>query len=456
MVLSRHLVKRKKVGIWYFVRRVPLQYQSVDKRTIIQQSTGIRISDDPRGIQAGRVADAMDEALESFWQSSATEGSSKALAEYQAACQAAMKLGVSPPLQDKKERLLADLLDRVEMLERGKIGEDTNNVAALLDDAPLPALTFRQCAEQYIESHKAGWSNERHAKQWPATLQQYAYKIIGNMPVAQLSGRSGTQKIKEVLGPIWYTKPETASRVRGRIEKVLDWAKVHGYRDGDNPARWKGHLDSIYPTKEKIAPVRHHAALPYRQIPEFMRKLRAIGGIAARAMEFMILTAARSSEVLKAKRPEIDKEGRMWIVPPERMKMRREHRQPLCARAIAILDKLPRNSEFIFPGEKKGKPLCHKALDRVLKRIGITNAVPHGFRSAFNDWGAELGDYPQELLALALAHTVSDKVEAAYRRGEMLAKRHKLMADWERFCNFLRDASPHTLDPRARTRARKH
>ena len=202
MVLSRHLVKRKKVGIWYFVRRVPLQYQSVDKRTIIQQSTGIRISDDPRGIQAGRVADAMDEALESFWQSSATEGSSKALAEYQAACQAAMKLGVSPPLQDKKERLLADLLDRVEMLERGKIGEDTNNVAALLDDAPLPALTFRQCAEQYIESHKAGWSNEKHAKQWPATLQQYAYKIIGNMPVAQLSGRSGTQKIKEVLGPI--------------------------------------------------------------------------------------------------------------------------------------------------------------------------------------------------------------------------------------------------------------
>jgi integrase len=437
VVLSRRLVKRKKVGIWYFVRRVPQQYQSFDKRTIIQRSTGIRISDDPRGIRAGHVADGMDAALEAYWQSLAVERPSKALAEYQAACKAAVKLGVSPPLQDKRERQIADLLERIEMLQRGKIAEDANNVAALLDDAPLPALTFRQCAEQYIESHRAGWSNEKHAKQWPSTLQQYAYKIIGNMPVAQLTGRSGTQKIKEVLGPIWYTKPETAARVRGRIEKVLDWAKVHGYRDGDNPARWKGHLDSIYPTKEKIAPVKHHAAMPYKQIPEFMRNLRAIDGMAARAMEFMVLTAARSSEVLKAKRAEIDKEGRMWTVPPERMKMRREHRQPLSGRAMAIINKLPKDSEFIFPGEKKGKPLSHKALDRVLKRIGITNdeAVPHGFRSAFNDWGAELGNYPQELLALALAHAVSDRVERAYRRGEMLDKRHKLMADWCGFCN---------------------
>jgi integrase len=430
-------VKRKKVGIWYFVRRVPQQYQSFDKRAIVQRSTGIRISDDPRGIRAGRVADGMDEALESFWQSSATEGPSKALAEYQAACQAAMKLGVSPPLQDKNERRIADLLDRIEMLQRGKIAEDANNVAALLDDAPIPSLTFRQCAEQYIESHKAAWSNEKHAKQWPATLQQYAYKIIGNMPVAQLSGRSGTQKIKEVLDPIWYGKTETAARLRGRIEKVLDWAKVHGYRDGDNPARWKGHLDSVYPTKEKLAPVKHHAAMPYRDIPDFMRRLRQTDRVAARAVEFMILTAARSAEVFRAKRSEIHRDARMWVVPKERMKTRRPHRQPLCDRAMAIIDMMPKDSEFIFPGEKKGKPLSHKAMARVLERMGITNdeAVPHGFRSAFNDWGAELGDYPQELLALALAHTVNDKVEAAYRRGEMLAKRHALMADWERFCN---------------------
>jgi integrase len=177
--------------------------------------------------------------------------------------------------------------------------------------------------------------------------------------------------------------------------------------------------------------------MPYRQIPEFMRKLRAIDGIAALVMEFAILTAARSGEVLKAKWSEIDTEARMWIVPKGRMKMRRPHRQPLCARAISILDKLPKDSEYIFPGEKKDKPLNHKAMRRVLERMGVTNdeAVPHGFRSTFRDWGGELGNYPNELLELAIAHAVGDKVEAAYRRGEMLEKRHRLMADWQAFCD---------------------
>jgi integrase len=250
-------------------------------------------------------------------------------------------------------------------------------------------------------------------------LERYVYPIIGNMPVAQLSGRSGTAKIKEVLDPIWYVKATTASRVRGRIEKVLDWATVQGFRDGDNPARWKGHLAS------------------YQRIPEFMRKLRATDGIAARAMEFMILTAARTSEVLSAKWSEVDRPGKMWIVPKERMKMRRPHRQPLSSSAMAILDKLPKDSELIFPNGNKGAPLTSKATQRLLRRLGITNdeAVPHGFRSSFRDWGAELGDYPNELLELAIAHAVGDKVEAAYRRGEMLAKRHKLMSDWEAYCN---------------------
>jgi integrase len=429
-----HLVKRR--GSWYYVRRVPQQYQHLDKRTHVQQSTGIRVGADPHGIQARRIEEGLNRSLEAYWQSLALEGSSKALAEYRAACEAAIKLGVSPPLQDKTERLIADLLDRIEMLQRGKIADDPNNVAALLDDAPMPALTFRECAEQYVAAHKAGWSNAKHAKQWPSTLEQYAYAIIGNMPVVQLSGRTGTLKIKEVLDPIWYTKPTTAMRLRGRIENVLDWAKVQGYREGDNPARWRGHLDSIYPTKEKLAPVKHHAALPYRQIPNFMRKLRAIDGISARAMEFSVLTAARSGEVLKAKWSEIDVEGRMWIVPMGHMKMRRLHRQPLCASAIAILDKLPRNGDLIFPGEKKGKPLDHKAMQRVLERMGITNAdaVPHGFRSTFRDWGAEIGDYPNELLELAIGHRVGDAVERAYRRGSMLEKRHALMADWQRFC----------------------
>ena len=435
--MAFRLFKNKRKATWYFVRRVPLQYQRVDPRGIVRQTTGVRISADQHGVAARRVAEGMDAALESYWSKLAAGGAAKAMAEYQAACQAAAKLGVSPPLPQQGMRTIEELLNRIERLERGNTAEDKNNVAALLDAAPIPEMTFRECAEEYIQAYKAGWSSAKHAKQWPSTLQEYAYPIIGNISVALLSGRPGTQKIKEVLDRIWYQKPTTASRVRGRIEKVLDWANVQGYRDGDNPARWRGHLDSVYPTKEKLAPVKHHPAMPYRQIPDFMRRLRKTEGIAARAMEFMILTAARSSEVFEAKWSEIDEEGRIWIVPKARMKMRRPHRQPLCRGAMAIIDALPKDSEFIFPGEKKGKPLDQKLMRRLLERLGITNdeAVPHGFRSSFNDWGAELGDYPQELLALALAHAVGDKVEAAYRRGEMLEKRHRLMADWQVFCD---------------------
>jgi integrase len=442
MVLSR-LVKRKSVGVWYYVRRVPQEYEHLDQRTIVQQSTGVRIRDDPRGVRARRVAENMDDALENLWRSRTTEGPDKALAEYRAACAAAVKLGVSPPLPDKRDRLIADLLDRIDMLKRGRVAEDTNNVAALLDDAPLPALTFRQCAEQYIESNRAGWSNEIHAKQWPSTLERYAYPIIGNMPVAQLAGRAGTAKIREVLDPIWHAKTVTASRLRGRIEKVLDWATAQGFRDGDNPARWNGHLASIYPTKEKIAPVNHLAAMPYRQIPAFMAKLRATDGIVARSMEFMILTAARTSEVLSAKWSEIDRAGKIWIVPKERMKMRRPHRQPLCARAIELLDKLPKRSELIFPNAT-GAPLGKNAMQQLLRRMGVSvdEAAPHGFRSSFRDWGAELGNYPNEMLELAIAHAVSDKVEAAYRRGDQLAKRHQLMSDWQSFCDGYQSVTP--------------
>jgi integrase len=431
MVLSR-LVKRKKVGLWYFVRRVPQEYQHLDPRTIVQQSTRVRIGDDPRGNGAARrAADAMDVALETYWQSLATEGPTKALAEYQAACHAAVKLGVSPPLQDKNERLIADLLERIEILQRGKIAEDTNNVAALLDDAPLPSLTFRQCAEQYIASHKAGWSNAMHAAQWPSTLASYVYPIIGDMPVAQLSGRNGTQKIKEVLDPIWYKKTVTASRVRGRIEKVFDWAKAQGFRDGENPARWKGHLDVIYPAKEKITTVKHYSAMPFRDVPGFMEKLRQQEGIGARALEFTILTAARASEVLQAKRSEIDRQARMWIVPAERMKMRREHRVPLCDSALELIESLPQQGDYLFPGRRRPDD---KILRHVLTALGVS-VTPHGFRSTFMDWGHELGNYPKEILDLALAHAVGDRVEAAYRRGDMLAKRYQLMADWNVYCN---------------------
>jgi integrase len=433
--MAFRLHKNKQKSTWYFVRRVPLQYQHLDQRGMVRQTTGVRISKDPHGVAARLIAEHMDVKLESYWRDLSGGDAAKAMADYKAACP--ITLGVSAPLPQQAMRTIDELLNRIERLERGKVAEDKANVAALLDAAPIPELTFRQCAEQYIASHKAGWSNAKHAAQWPSSLEQYVYPAIGDLPVAQLSDRPGTQKIKAVLDPIWYTKTTTASRVRGRIEKVLDWAKAQGYRDGENPARWTGHLDSIYPTKEKVAPTNHHAAMPYRDVPAFMGKLREQEGIGARALEFVILTAARASEVLHAKRSEIDRAGRMWIVPKERMKMRREHRVPLCDSALKIIDGLPQqDSEYLFPGFRKGKPLDHKTLLRVLETMGVNDtATAHGFRSTFNDWGAELGDYPMELLQLAIAHAVGDKVEAAYRRGNMLAKRHELMRDWEAFCN---------------------
>jgi integrase len=251
------------------------------------------------------------------------------------------------------------------------------------------------------------------------------------MPVVQLVDRMGTMKIREILDPIWHTKPATAMRLRGRIEKILDWAKANHYRDGENVARWKGHLDAIYPAKEKIAPTEHQPAMPYRDVPAFMTKLRAREGVDARALEFIILTGARISEALEAEWSEIDKKARLWIVPPEHMKMRKEHRQPLSDRALAILDKLPRHGDHIF--ERKGKPLNEKAVRRLLKTMGANGATVHGFRSSLRDWGSEIGDYPNELLELVIAHKVSDKTEAAYRRGSMLEKRRKLMADWSKF-----------------------
>jgi integrase len=365
--MTFRLHKNKRKSTWYYVRRVPLHYAHLDRRGMIRQTTGVRIADDPHGVSAGRIAEQIDKAVETYWDHLSGAGARKALAEYQAACRAAARLGVSPPLQQQAQRTIEELLARIERLERGNVAEDKANVMALLDAAPLPDLTFRESAEQYIKAHKPSWSNAKHAAQWPSTLQQYVYPMIGDVPVAQLSGRSGTQKIKEVLDPIWYTKTTTAMRVRGRIESVLDWAKVQGYRDGDNPARWKGHLDSLYPTKEKLDPVEHHVAMPYRQVPEFMRKLRQTDGIAARALEFAILTAARSAEVLQARWSEIDREAHTWVIPKGRMKMRRPHRQPLSDAAMAILDALPKDGDVIFPGERKGKPLDHKAPQRVLR-----------------------------------------------------------------------------------------
>jgi integrase len=432
----------RRGGFWHFTRRVPREYAELDPRVIVQESTGIRVADDPRAIRAAPVARRIDKELEAHWRRLASGTDARQAADdYQQARVAARRMNIAPPVDDATSRTIAELLERIAKLEALNRTEDRASVLAVYDAAPKPALTFKDCAEQYIEAHKAGWSNPKHAAQWSATLATYAYPVIGALPVSDISNSRGTDLVMKVLEPIWYGKTETASRLRGRIEQILDWARVRGYRNGENPARWRGHLDKLLPPKGKVAPVRHHTALPYSDVPDFMTELREQPGIAARALEFTILTAARTSEVLEATPDEIDLKSRMWTVPASRMKGRREHRVPLSRSALKIIENLPKG-KYLFPGRKPSRPLSNMAMLTLLDRMGARDkAVTHGFRSTFRDWGAETGEYQNELLELAIAHAVGDKVEAAYRRGDMLAKRHRLMADWEAFCNGQRKSS---------------
>jgi integrase len=315
------------------------------------------------------------------------------------------------------------------------------------------ATTFKQAAESYITSHRAGWRNAKHAGQWEATLATYAYPHIGSLSV-QVIDTGLVLKVlqQDVCGAagrpavtLWEAKPETASRVRGRIEAVLDWAKVRGLRQGENPARWRGHLDNMLPAKSKVRRVKHHAALPYSELPEFLKALRAQEGIAARALEFTILTAARTGDTTGARWDEIDAADKLWTIPAERMKAGREHRVPLSARALTVLENVSatRTAEnpYVFPGGKQGAPLSNMAMTETLRRMNRGEITVHGFRSAFRDWAAECTNYPGEVVEMALAHTVGNKVEAAYRRGDLFEKRRRLMADWEAFCNTPRPAA---------------
>jgi len=295
------------------------------------------------------------------------------------------------------------------------------------------AKTFGWCVRQYIDVHKAGWSNPKSAQQWESTLETYAGPVIGNLPVSKVD----TSHVVEILQPIWSIKTETASRLRGRIEAVLDWATVHKHRTGDNPARLKGHIDALLPPVARVKKVEHHAALPYREIAPFMTALRKQAGIAARACEFAILTACRSGEVRGARWDEIDEAQGVWVIPGERMKARKEHRVPLSAEAkalIANMKKIATDGELIFPGMKEGRPLSDMSLTAVFRRMERGDLTMHGFRSTFRDWAAETTDYPHEMQEMALAHTVGDKVEAAYRRGDMLEKRRTMMQDWADYC----------------------
>jgi integrase len=315
--------------------------------------------------------------------------------------------------------------------------EDRKEKRARAAAEKAKSIIFRDCAKAYIEAQKSGWKNAKHASQWESTLETYAYPIIGSLPVNVID----EGHILKILEPIWNAKTETASRVRGRIEKVLDLARFRKARVGENPARWKGHLDQYFPKRSQVAPVEHHPALPYSQLPAFMQKLRKREGVSARALEFTILTIARTGDTIGATWSEIDEHDKLWTVPKERLKgkkggRKRDHVVPLTDEALAILNDLPREGDCVFPGGTEGQGLSNMAMAEVLKEMGFPGdvATVHGFRSTFKDWCSEQTAYPNELSEIAMAHTVPDKVEAAYRRGDMREKRRRLMQDWADFC----------------------
>jgi len=296
--------------------------------------------------------------------------------------------------------------------------------------AAVTAVTFESAALTYITAHEKGWRNAKHADQWRNTLKKYAYPFLGKLMVSDIE----MSHVLRVLEPIWHEKTETAVRVRGRIESILDWAKGRGYRSGDNPAAWEGNLQAQLPAPKAIAKVEHHTALPVADVPAFMTQLRAQDGQGARALEFAILTAARSGEVRGATWAEIDSEEKVWTIPGERMKAGKEHRVPLTPAALKLLHRPEgaKGGDLIFAATRGGA-LSDMTLTAVLRRMKVP-AVPHGFRSSFRDWAAERTSHPSEVAEMALAHVVENKVEAAYRRGDLFNKRRALMNDWSKFC----------------------
>lgn len=324
---------------------------------------------------------------------------------------------------------------------------------AALKAAQATAKTFEQCARTYVDEMKGEWSNPKHQAQWLATLETYAFPIIGSLDVSAI----GLPHVLEVLkqpqtkgktsGTFWEVKTETASRFRGRLESILDWATVHQYRDGLNPARWKGHLDALLKDPNKIKKVKHHEALPIDDMGKFMQALRTQDGTGARALEFTILTATRSGETRGAKWSEIDMEAGVWVVPAERMKANKEHRVPLSSQALALLKSITpdADNDLVFPAPRGGV-LSDMTLTAVLRRMEAP-AVPHGFRSTFRDWAADRTNFPRDLCEFALAHTLDSKTEAAYLRTDMLEKRRKLMQSWADHCDKTETATVIQFEP---------
>ena len=307
--------------------------------------------------------------------------------------------------------------------ERGRVKR-----VRLLEQAR--SITFQEAAEQCIASKKPEWKNAKHAQQWANSLTTYAYPVFGTLSVSDLD----TDLVLKAIEPIWIPKAETASRVRQRIETVWDWARARKYVEGENPARLRGHLDKILAKTAKVKRVKHHAAVPYKQIATFIIKLRGRKGSSALAMEFMILTAARTGEVRGARWQEIDFTTKVWTIPADRMKAGKEHRVPICKRALEILNSIISNrkpDEFVFPGWKTGTGLSDGAMLALIRKMDFGPYTPHGFRSSFRDWAAEEAhQFSNETIELALAHTIKNKAEAAYRRGDQLERRRELMAAW--------------------------
>ncbi len=340
-----------------------------------------------------------------------------------------MGLGAYPDVSLKESRERAaearkQLRDGIDPIAKRRADKE----AAWLTSAKH--ISFDEAARRYIETQRAGWKNAKHGAQWSSTIRDYASPVFGNLPVASVD----TGLVVNCLSPIWVAKNETASRLRGRIESILDWATVTGYRHGLNPARWKGHLDKLLAKPSQVAKVEHHAALPFAQIGSFMVELREQAGMGARALEFVILTAARSGEVRGASWSEIDLDAAVWTIPAGRMKAKKEHRVPLSDAALKLLHATPRigGTDLIFPNTK-GTVLSDMTLTAVLRRMGVA-VTAHGFRSSFRDWAGETTAYPREVIEHALAHQLKDKAEASYARGTLFEKRTRLMRDWSKFC----------------------
>nr|WP_235599188.1 site-specific integrase [Brevundimonas naejangsanensis] len=335
--------------------------------------------------------------------------------------------GVTLAMAREAAREARDLVRRgIDPIEAAKEAREALKVT------PTVTYTFQAAAEAYIAAHEASWKNAKHRDQWTATLKNYAYPVMGKLDVAAIE----LPHVMRVLEPIWLKKTETAKRLRGRIEMVLDWAGARGFREGPNPARWRGHLDKLLAKPSKVHKIVHHRALPIDEISAFMIRLRDAEGVGARALEFAILTAARSGEVRGATWKEIDLDARLWTISAERMKAAREHRAPLSEAAVAVLKAMPRGrpDSYVFRAAHGGR-LSDMTISAVLRRLDV-DAVPHGFRSTFRDWVAERTAYPNEVAEMALAHAVGSKVEAAYRRGDLFEKRLAMMNDWAEFCSM--------------------